>query len=125
MRAIPIVSVVLAGLLVTVIAAQVFSVGLTYADGYREGKLAVRKDVNTDILVFFRAWKYDTVPKWRLERIRNKPETYQEGYVDGYREAAETTLLTSPTYWIGYTATMFTILVYIPYLLATSLLATL
>ncbi|MEA3355930.1 MAG: hypothetical protein U9Q23_01105 [Candidatus Bipolaricaulota bacterium] len=100
--AIPTLCVVLAGLLVTGIATQALSEGLTYSDGHRDGKLAFREDVKatSPITILVNSAKLSTVPAWRLEKIRDKPEIYQEGYIEAYKEGAASLLASSPKWWI-------------------------
>lgn len=82
--------------------AQANDQNFTYADGYQDGKKAAKVDVRNDQNPYFSSSKYLTLPNHRIEQIENKPNSYQKGFKEGYKETAKQALVESPNYWSGY-----------------------
>lgn len=64
---------------------------LSYADGYHDGKRAASADVNPGSKNYCNTGYtgYFTLPDYRLDQIRNRSSSYQQGFRAGYRDCAK------------------------------------
>jgi len=74
------------GILVALFALEAFAQG--YAEGYEDGKAAVMKVAQSADYAALTGGMLLTVPRELLEGIKDMSESYQEGYVMGYKDGA-------------------------------------
>ena len=86
------------GILVVLFALGAFAQG--YAEGYEDGKAAAMKTVISGDFMSFIGNKLTPVPTELMEGIKDMPESYQEGYVMGYKDNAEIAAIQSSSTWI-------------------------
>ena len=80
--------VIVWGILVILFALGAFAQG--YAQGYEDGKAAVMKVAHNADFLSRMGGIFSTVPTELIEGIEDMPESYQEGYVMGYKDNALT-----------------------------------
>ena len=79
-------AIAMCGILVVLFALGAFAQG--YAEGYEDGKAAVMKLAQSADYVSLAGGILLTVPTELIEGIKDMSESYQEGYVMGYKDGA-------------------------------------
>ena len=92
------------GILMVLFTLGAFAQG--YAKGYEDGKRDVREDVRNSDIISLGSGAFLRVPSERMTQIQNMPESYQEGYVMGYKDTAAESIISSPKWWFGLMLTV-------------------